>query len=77
MTLRVRLIKLPLLFEGIAAQLKALGVEVAGRDPIAETSTHVIREIVVSCHRREHSEAVLKAIRAIDGAEIMNFSFSR
>jgi hypothetical protein len=77
MTLRIRLMKRALLFEATAGAIRALDVTVTAGEPLGETSTHVIREMVVACHRREHSESVLKVVRAIDGVEVMNFSFSR
>lgn len=77
MTLLVRLPNHPPRFGSVTQQLQALGVTVQSDEIIRETPTFIVKELQVPCQELAQGEAVLKAVRAVKGAELMNFSTSR
>lgn len=77
MTLHVKWSKRPESFGLIASALERAGFKVSLGEPITQTPAFVIRELVVTFKDLNRGQAALKAIRAIEGAEVLNFSMSR
>src|SRR5947207_5683245 len=76
LTLRLNIHNRPGMLGRIASAIGAAGGDIGAVDIVGVAKEHLVRDVTVKARDERHGEAIVEAVKALDGVEVVSVSDS-